>query len=267
MSEKVGKDIVNFIGEFIEYDAKNNSNYLRPYMKIRVMLDVTKPLKRMKKIRMLGGESSIIKFKYERLGNFCYFCGMLGHIEDYCEKRYSLSSDDGIRIWGLELRVEKQRNNGGSANKLRDEGVTITTPTSVTVSKSNGHNAESGAANIPNSSTLMSLLRNPNLIRNSSAVNAAAANSIPHTHDDQLMEENNEAVITNKTKWSREIITDEGRIESSSTIVESNIHSATATSGTNHPSSTVAPIRVPVQASQTNQFLSAEPGIRACQEQ
>jgi len=114
----------------------------------------------------------------------------------------------------------------------------------------------------------MSLLRNPNLICNSSAVNAATANSIPRTNDDQLMEEKNEAVIsTNKTKRSREIITDEGRIESSSTIVESNIHSATATSGTNHPSSTVAPIRVPVQASQTNQFLSAEPGIRACQEQ
>jgi len=205
-------------------------------MKICVLLEVTKPLKRMKNIKRPRGESSIIKFKYEWLGNFCYFYGMLGHIEDYCEKLYSLSTDDGIRIWGPELRVEKQHNNGGGANKLRDEGITITAPTSVTVSKSNGQNAESGAANIPNFRALMSLLQNPNLICNSSAVNAAIANSIPHTNDDQLME-NNEAVITNKTKRSREIITDEGRIESSTTIAESNVHSATTTSGANHPSS------------------------------
>jgi len=54
MSEKVGKDIANFIGEFFEYDAKNNSNYLRSYMKIRVLLDVGKPLKRMKKNQAAG---------------------------------------------------------------------------------------------------------------------------------------------------------------------------------------------------------------------
>jgi len=50
MSEKAGKNIVNFMGEFLEYDAKNNSNFLRSYMRIRVLLDVTKPLKRQKKI-------------------------------------------------------------------------------------------------------------------------------------------------------------------------------------------------------------------------
>jgi len=82
MSEKAGKDIANFMGEFLEYDAKNNSNYLRSYMRIRVLLDVLKPLKRVKKNKKPGGETSIIKFKYERLGNFCYYCGMLGHIED-----------------------------------------------------------------------------------------------------------------------------------------------------------------------------------------
>jgi hypothetical protein len=54
MSEKVGKDIANFIGEFLEYDAENNSNYLRSYMKIRVLLDVGKPLKRMKKNQAVG---------------------------------------------------------------------------------------------------------------------------------------------------------------------------------------------------------------------
>jgi len=49
MIEKVETDFVNYIGEFLEYNAKNNSNHLRSYMRIRVMLDFTKPLKRQKK--------------------------------------------------------------------------------------------------------------------------------------------------------------------------------------------------------------------------
>lgn len=51
MSEKAEKNIANFMGEFLEYDAKNNSNFLRSYMHIRVLLNVTKPLKRQKKIK------------------------------------------------------------------------------------------------------------------------------------------------------------------------------------------------------------------------
>lgn len=97
MTERVGKDLGNFIGEFLEYDVKNSANHLRSYMRIRVLLDVSKPLKRQKKIKRPGGDSQIVKFKYERLGNFCYYCGALGHIEDYCDKLYSIDSDDGVR--------------------------------------------------------------------------------------------------------------------------------------------------------------------------
>ena len=46
MTERVGKDLGNFIGEFLEYDVKNGVNHLRSYMRIRVLLDVSKPLKR-----------------------------------------------------------------------------------------------------------------------------------------------------------------------------------------------------------------------------
>lgn len=265
MSEKVGIDIANSIGQFIEYDAKNGSNYLRQFMKIRVLLDVTKPLKRMKKIKMHGGGTSTIKFKYERLGNYCYYCGMLGHIEDYCEKLYSANSDDGTRIWGPELRVEKQRNHGGGdVNKLRDGGITITAPATVTVTKSNGQNEDSGVSNIPNSGALISLLRNPNLLRKSKLDNAAAANSNAHTNDDQLMEENNEVFIANKTKRSREVISENRHIQSSSVVTGKNTHHAQSSST---PSNKAVTISTSMHVPQTNHFLSAEPGIQACREQ
>jgi len=158
-------------------------------MRIHVLLDVMKPLKRMKKIKWPGGESNVIKFKYERLGNFSYFCGMLGHIEDYCEKLYSVDSDDGTRFWGPERRVEKKRNNGDGASRLRDGGITIIAPASVTVTKCNGNSQNSG--------TLMNLLRNPNLMRQSNVVNVAVATPMIQTQEDQLMDENTYEIIAN----------------------------------------------------------------------
>lgn len=50
MSEEVGKQLGIFFGEFLEYDHKNNTSIWRKCMRIKVRLDVRKPLKRKKKI-------------------------------------------------------------------------------------------------------------------------------------------------------------------------------------------------------------------------
>lgn len=55
MSEGVGKQLGNFLGEFLEYDSKNNSRIWREFMRIRVRLDVRKPLKRRKKVMKKNG--------------------------------------------------------------------------------------------------------------------------------------------------------------------------------------------------------------------
>lgn len=38
MSETVGKGLGDFIGEFLEYDTNNSSNFWRQYMRIRVLI-------------------------------------------------------------------------------------------------------------------------------------------------------------------------------------------------------------------------------------
>ncbi|KAK4420114.1 hypothetical protein Salat_2424300 [Sesamum alatum] len=63
----------------------------------RVSLDVRRPLFRKTKIRSLGQEM-VITFAYERLGNFCYLCGILGHMEKFCDLRYG---DDFVDL-GLD---------------------------------------------------------------------------------------------------------------------------------------------------------------------
>lgn len=110
MTVAVGQLLANFMGDFLEYDEKN---FLRSYMRVRVLIDVRKPLKRLKRVKKPGGVAKEVMFKYEKLGSFCYLCGMLGHVEDYCERLFTLEEDDGHRLWGPDLRVEQRRNTGG----------------------------------------------------------------------------------------------------------------------------------------------------------
>lgn len=45
ISEAVGKQLGDFFGTFLEYDSKNNTSLWREFMRIRVKLDIRKPLK------------------------------------------------------------------------------------------------------------------------------------------------------------------------------------------------------------------------------
>ncbi|KAL0430277.1 UNVERIFIED_CONTAM: hypothetical protein Sradi_0653700 [Sesamum radiatum] len=63
-------------------------------MRIRVFVDVTKPLKRVLKIRTTLGDEQLLSFTYERLPNFCYLCGCLGHLSKFCELRFAENFTD-----------------------------------------------------------------------------------------------------------------------------------------------------------------------------
>jgi hypothetical protein len=122
MSQKVGKNVGDYIGEFLEYDEKNDSLSWRKYMRIRVLIDVRLPLKKSKKIKKPGEESKLIHFKYERLGTFCYMCGMLGHAENKCPKLFDMQTTTIVRGWGPELRADMGRKQGGDSKWLRQGG-------------------------------------------------------------------------------------------------------------------------------------------------
>ncbi|KAK7827709.1 hypothetical protein CFP56_030881 [Quercus suber] len=65
-------------------------------LRVKVRLDVTKRLVRGKKITVEGGESRWVNFKYERLPNFCYRCGLLNHaLKDCLENDAENKSTEG----------------------------------------------------------------------------------------------------------------------------------------------------------------------------
>ncbi|KAL0407807.1 UNVERIFIED_CONTAM: hypothetical protein Sradi_1715100 [Sesamum radiatum] len=90
--------IGNRIGVFQDLEADDTGCSWGATMRIRVSLNVHKPLKRSLKLRSPVGQELVVHFTYERLSNFCYLCGRLGHIDKYCELRF----EDGFRDPGTE---------------------------------------------------------------------------------------------------------------------------------------------------------------------
>lgn len=91
-----------YLGEFKEYDERNTLH--SSFMKLKVRIDVTRPLKQDWKVRARNGEWVSVVFKYERLGTFCFACGVLGHTDRTCEKLFEQDSDDGVRGWDASLK-------------------------------------------------------------------------------------------------------------------------------------------------------------------
>jgi 14-3-3 protein epsilon len=123
MAERVGKTLANFIGSFVEYDKNNTGSFWREYMRIRVRVDIRQPLKKDTKVKNQGGSWCTVNFKYEKLGVFCFVCGLLGHGENRCAVRFSMSEDDGVRAWSKDLRAEPRRRGGRQTSRwLTEEG-------------------------------------------------------------------------------------------------------------------------------------------------
>jgi hypothetical protein len=93
----------------MEYDKNNNSCFWREYMRLRIKMDVRVPLKKGTRVKDRNGNWCTVRFKYEKLGIFCFVCGIMGHAENRCETRFAMEVDDGNREWSNDLRAEPRR--------------------------------------------------------------------------------------------------------------------------------------------------------------
>lgn len=109
MSEPVGIQLGNFFGSFLMYDSKNNSSIWREYMWIKIRLDVRKPLKCKKRIKRKNGTEFVVNCKYERLGDFCFACGLVSRTERFCRRNLDNRSEGGLKDWGTWLRAPSRR--------------------------------------------------------------------------------------------------------------------------------------------------------------
>ncbi|XVF77314.1 hypothetical protein PTKIN_Ptkin14bG0033000 [Pterospermum kingtungense] len=130
MTEKVGIVLDESIGEVEEVD-------IGKYLRVRVLMNITKPLVHGKMMNMGNVGRRLAKFKYERMLDFCYFCGCLDHQKNDCDSVISTVKDSVKmeRLYGTWLRVESaffsspeydkkgpKPSYGGTRSSLKDGG-------------------------------------------------------------------------------------------------------------------------------------------------
>ena len=95
MTEKIGIILGETIGEVEEVDVEEGQMVWGRYLRVRVVINIKKPLKKGSKITIPGGDTVIAVIKYEKLPDFCYMCGCLDHQENDCDKVVSLLNEGG----------------------------------------------------------------------------------------------------------------------------------------------------------------------------
>nr|POE99950.1 hypothetical protein CFP56_68859 [Quercus suber] len=128
MNATVGNYIANEIGVPLLVDAPKSGLAWRPILRIRVDIDITKPLMRGKMVQIEGMEKGWVHFKYERLPIYCYRCGILGHQERECHiaKKGCITAEEDDFQFGPWLRaVASKFNRGRSPFSKTKSGVAI----------------------------------------------------------------------------------------------------------------------------------------------
>lgn len=105
VSEIILQSIANHVGCFVKTDPANFNGPWKSYYRVRVRMDVYKPLKRRMRIKWEGGQWSWVNFKYERLGTFCFVCGKIGHSDRDCSVVYANMGREVERAYGTWLRA------------------------------------------------------------------------------------------------------------------------------------------------------------------
>ena len=113
-TREAGKAIGESLGKFIEVDVEDTGVQWGTCLRVRVEIDVTRKLIRGRKINMEKGETRWVHFKYERLPNFCYRCGLLEHDLKDCfeESGNDKEEGNGDLQYGAWLRGEPIRQGG-----------------------------------------------------------------------------------------------------------------------------------------------------------
>lgn len=97
-TRETGWAIGGTLGDVLEVYVEDNGVQWGKYLRVKVSIDVTKKLIRGKKVNIEGEENRWVLFKYERLLNFCNYCGMLSHDWKDCkatrEKDETLEQDN-----------------------------------------------------------------------------------------------------------------------------------------------------------------------------
>ncbi|KAL3820342.1 hypothetical protein ACJIZ3_006247 [Penstemon smallii] len=92
----MGEKICRRLGTFKGIQSESSDSILGSVIRARVGLNITKPIPRVMKIFNDKGDTIVVSFRYERLPNFCYHCGLFDHTSALCNNRYLFEEEQKV---------------------------------------------------------------------------------------------------------------------------------------------------------------------------
>lgn len=121
----------NFIGTFITVNKGVGEHRIRGHLRFQVSIDTTQPSKTGVFIKNDDGSIRWLAFQYERLSDFCFCCGKLGHVVLHCSDKPTPNRgvEDPRLSFGAWLRTDNNLFYKGA--DISSSGTTDIQPPSV----------------------------------------------------------------------------------------------------------------------------------------
>lgn len=120
MNDSWGRELAKKVGEVVQLDVGVTGRGWGPYLRAKVLIDLSKPLLRCVTI-FSERRQTLLQFevRYEKLPTYCYSCGLIGHSSVVCPTPAE-RDDKGLLPYGRDLRAidenKQRRSSDGKQN-------------------------------------------------------------------------------------------------------------------------------------------------------
>ncbi|KAE9466937.1 hypothetical protein C3L33_01156, partial [Rhododendron williamsianum] len=107
MSVEVGRKMMVGFGDVLEVVMAQLSGNQGRCIRVKVELDITKPIPRGKNVRTADWQPIWVSFRYEKFPHLCHYCGLVGHDDKACMLKYNESKAGIMKVnqYGVWLRA------------------------------------------------------------------------------------------------------------------------------------------------------------------